>query len=118
MRELDQDKWKNEAVLCRVCRPSYQRCGRRAQSYTKRCQDGSNSSQISAPSRSCRHSWVVCYLDYDSRLHVLLWPFKEPSWLAAEEQLEFGVDLNAARYINGERETPNGEVRSQSAVLW
>ena len=27
------------------------------------------------------------------------------------EPLEFGVDVNAARYVDGERETPNGEVR-------
>ena len=27
------------------------------------------------------------------------------------EPLEFGVDVNAARYVGGRRETPNGEVR-------
>lgn len=27
-----------------------------------------------------------------------------------EEPLEFGVDVNAARYVEGKRETPNGEV--------
>lgn len=27
------------------------------------------------------------------------------------ELLEFGVDVNAARYVDGKRETPNGEVR-------
>jgi hypothetical protein len=26
------------------------------------------------------------------------------------EALEFGVDVNAARYVDGRRETPNGEV--------
>ena len=26
------------------------------------------------------------------------------------EPLEFGVDVNAARYVDGKRETPNGEV--------
>lgn len=26
--------------------------------------------------------------------------------------LEFGTDINAARYVNGVRETPNGDVRS------
>ena len=61
---------------------------------------------------------MVRYLDCDSRLYLLLWRFEATTWLAAEEQLEFGVDLNAARYTDGERETPNGEVRSQSAVLW
>ena len=27
-----------------------------------------------------------------------------------EEPMEFGVDVNAARYVDGKRETPNGEV--------
>lgn len=30
------------------------------------------------------------------------------------EPLEFGVDVNAARYVGGRRETPNGEVRPPS----
>jgi hypothetical protein len=29
---------------------------------------------------------------------------------AGSDQLEFGVDLNAAEYVNGVRRTPNGEV--------
>ena len=33
------------------------------------------------------------------------------------QALEFGVDVNAARYIDGKRETPNGEVRGAGARL-
>lgn len=37
------------------------------------------------------------------------------NWLKQREKksgpLEFGVDVNAARYRDGTRETPNGEVR-------
>jgi hypothetical protein len=38
----------------------------------------------------------------------------------AEGPWEFGVDVNAARYRDGIRETPNGEVRrfAYSLVLW
>jgi len=36
---------------------------------------------------------------------------------AGSEQLEFGVDLNAAKYVNGVRETPNGEVMLLSYVF-
>jgi hypothetical protein len=40
------------------------------------------------------------------------------NWLKQREKkagpLAFGVDVNAARYKNGVRETPNGEVRSFS----
>lgn len=34
--------------------------------------------------------------------------------IADDEQLEFGLDLNAARYTGGIRETPNGEVSATS----
>jgi hypothetical protein len=42
------------------------------------------------------------------------------NWLKQREKkagpLAFGVDVNAARYKNGVRETPNGEVRDPGAV--
>lgn len=33
------------------------------------------------------------------------------------QPLEFGVDVNAARYVDGRRETPNGEVWRLAAGL-
>lgn len=30
-----------------------------------------------------------------------------------EPPMQFGMDVNAARYVNGKRETPNGEVCEQ-----
>eukprot|EP00882_Tetradesmus_deserticola_P024200 GHRQ01026436.1.p1 GENE.GHRQ01026436.1~~GHRQ01026436.1.p1 ORF type:complete len:123 (-),score=8.05 GHRQ01026436.1:281-649(-) len=44
------------------------------------------------------------------------------NWLKQRQKkagpLAFGVDFNTARYRNGVRETPNGEVRGQEGACW